>query len=73
MTKHLALLASLGKFGLSEHMMLEADLRRHTEAGGRTVQRKVSATLTVGAVVRLVRLVPLSSERGGGGPRRCVR
>ena len=45
MTKHLALLASLGKLGLSEHMMLEADLRRHTEAGGRTVQRKVSATL----------------------------
>ena len=25
--KHLALLASLGKFGLSEHMALEADLR----------------------------------------------
>ena len=34
MTKHLALLASLGKLGLSEHMMPEADLRRHTGAKG---------------------------------------
>ena len=32
-TKHLALLAALGKLGLSEHMMLESDLRRHR--GGR--------------------------------------
>ena len=40
MTKHLALLASLGKLGLSEHMMLEADLR--------TQERKVSATLSTG-------------------------
>ena len=34
MTKHLALLASLGKLGLSEHMVLEveADLRRQGPA-----------------------------------------
>ena len=36
MTKHLALLASLGKLGLSEHMVLEveADLRRQGAAHG---------------------------------------
>ena len=37
--KHLALLASLGKFGLSEHMALEADLPcAATGAGRRTVK-----------------------------------
>ena len=43
-TKHLALLAALGKLGLSEHMMLESDLRRHRGGRAHTVQRKVSAT-----------------------------
>lgn len=32
LTKHLALLASLGKLGLSEHMMQEANLRRQGRA-----------------------------------------
>ena len=33
LTKHLALLASLGKLGLSEHMVQEANLRRRDRGG----------------------------------------
>ena len=36
--KHLALLASLGKFGLSEHMALEADLRGDRGGQAHTVK-----------------------------------
>eukprot|EP00964_Phaeocystis_antarctica_P130442 scaffold94304_cov69-Phaeocystis_antarctica.AAC.1 len=32
--KHLALLASLGRLGLSEHMRLEVDCRRWNGVGG---------------------------------------
>ena len=45
MTKHLALLASLGKLGLSEHMLLEveADLRRQGRRRGRAVKGRSQA------------------------------
>ena len=47
--KHLALLASLGKFGLSEHMALEVDLRRQGRASGARSNR-VGAQLSAGGL-----------------------
>ena len=44
--KHLALLASLGKFGLSEHMALEVDLRRQGRVGARSYTNRCAAQIS---------------------------